>query len=238
MNRFVQHLVLVLVGASVAVMLVKGTYLNYVKPALLPWLAIAAAVLIVLGAAALYRDVRGTTHVDDGHGHGHGQRGRLVWLLLLPIALIAFVVPPPLDARGATAAPPSATAPSPRAFPPLPPGPAPTVPVPEVVMRAAADPAKSLDGRTITMSGFTLHYPDGVYLARVVIVCCAADAQLARVRLAGPAAGSAAAFGEQTWVEVRGRVEPGSARAENDFIPTVSADAVTHIDEPANTYAY
>lgn len=236
MNRFVQHLVLVLVGASVAVMLVKGTYLNYVKPALLPWLAIAAAVLIVLGAAALYRDVHGTTHVDDGHGHG--QRGRLVWLLLLPIALIAFVVPPPLDARGATAAAPSATAPSPRAFPPLPPGPAPTVPVPEVVMRAAADPAKSLDGRTITMSGFTLHYPDGVYLARVVIVCCAADAQLARVRLAGPAAGTAAAFGEQTWVEVRGRVEPGSARAENDFIPTVSADAVTHIDEPKNTYAY
>ena len=48
-SRGTQNLVLLLVGLSTAVMLVKGTYLNYVKPGLLPWLVAAAAVLVVLG---------------------------------------------------------------------------------------------------------------------------------------------------------------------------------------------
>nr|MDP9165299.1 hypothetical protein [Actinomycetota bacterium] len=52
MSRSTQSLVLLLVGLSVAVMLIKGTYLNYVKPGLLPWLTIAAALLIVLGVVA------------------------------------------------------------------------------------------------------------------------------------------------------------------------------------------
>jgi putative membrane protein len=242
MSRFTQNLILLLVGASMAVMLLRGTYVHYVKPALLPWLVIAAVVLIGLGLAAVVRDVRNAGrpdgHQDDEHGHGHRHRGGLVWLLLVPIAMVAFIVPPPLDARGATAAPPVTSAPKPRDFPPLPAGPAPTVAVPEIVMRAAADPARSLDGRTITATGFTLRYPDGVYLGRVVIVCCAADAQLARIRLSGPAAATAAAFGEETWIAVEGKVEPGSAQAANDYVPTMSAATVTRIDEPANTYAY
>ena len=48
-------------------------------------------------------------------------------------------------------------------------------------MRAAADSTKSLDGRLITVTGFT----KGTDLARVVIVCCAADAQLASIHLSG-----------------------------------------------------
>jgi hypothetical protein len=51
-SRGTQNLVLLLVGLSTAVMLVKGTYLNYVKPGLLPWLAVAAAVLVVPSAGA------------------------------------------------------------------------------------------------------------------------------------------------------------------------------------------
>ena len=46
-------------GSAPAVMLVKGTYLNYVRPALLPWLIVAAAVLVVLGLTAIVRDLRG-----------------------------------------------------------------------------------------------------------------------------------------------------------------------------------
>ncbi|MDF2830055.1 MAG: hypothetical protein K0R01_3338 [Mycobacterium sp.] len=246
MSRFTQNLILLLVGASMAVMLLRGTYVHYVKPALLPWLVIATVVLIGLGLAAVVRDVRNAgrpaEHSDDEHPadehHGHRHRGGLVWLLLVPIAMVAFIVPPPLDARGATAAPPVTSAPKPRDFPPLPAGPAPTVAVPEIVMRAAADPARSLDGRTITATGFTLRYPDGVYLGRVVIVCCAADAQLARIRLSGPAAATAAAFGEETWIAVEGEVEPASAQAANDYVPTMSAATVTRIEKPENTYAY
>ena len=53
MSRGTQNLVLLLIGLSTAVMLVKGTYLNYVKPGLLPWLVAAAAVLLVLGLVAI-----------------------------------------------------------------------------------------------------------------------------------------------------------------------------------------
>ena len=243
MSRGAQNLILLLIGLATAVMLIKGTYLNYVKPALLPWLIAAAAVLMALGVAAIVRDLRhaggprGDDDHDDGHDdeHGHRHQPWLAWLLLIPIAMVAFVVPPALGASGTTQ-PAAVSAPQRRAFPPLPPGPAPTVSLPEVVMRAAADSTHSLDGRSITLTGFTLRRPDGgVDLGRVVIVCCAADAQLARVHLTGAAVG---AHPDDTWLRIQGQILPGSAQAADGFIPTMTVATALPIDKPANTYAY
>lgn len=233
MSRGTQNLVLLLVGLSTAVMLVKGTYLNYVKPGLLPWLAIAAAVLVTLGLVAIVRDLRSSR---GEHEHGHRHQPWLGWLLLIPIAMVAFVVPPPLDASGAASTP--VSAPPRRAFPPLPAGDAPSVSLPEVVMRAAADSTNSLAGRSITLTGFTLHDSDRVDLARVVIVCCAADAQLARIHLTGPAAPSVADHPEDTWLRIQGQIVPGSSHAEDGFIPTMTVTSAIPVDKPANTYAY
>jgi putative membrane protein len=44
-----------------------------------------------------------------------------------------------------------------------------------------------LKDRLITVIGFALPQTNGVDLGRVVIICCAADAQLARIHLRGPA---------------------------------------------------
>jgi putative membrane protein len=237
MSRGTQNLVLLLVGLSTAVMLVKGTYLNYVKPGLLPWLIAAAAVLVVLGLVAVVRDLRQAAAEPDHDEHGHRHQPWLAWLLLIPIAMVAFVVPPPLDARGAS---PQAAVSTPhrRPFPPLPPGPAPTVSLPETVMRAAADSTNSLDGRSITLTGFTLHHSEGIDLGRVVIVCCAADAQLARIHLTGPGLAAAKGFPDDTWLQILGEIVPGSAQAVDGFIPTMSVESVTQIDKPKNTYAY
>jgi putative membrane protein len=161
----------------------------------------------------------------------------LVWLLLVPIALTTFVVPPPLGAHGATPAV-AATAPARRAFPPLPADRAPTVPIPDVLMRAAADSTNSLGGRLITVTGFTLKYPDSTDLGRVVIICCAADAQLARIHLSGPAVDEAAGYPEDTWLKVEGIVVAGTSVAATNFVPTMAVSRVTRIDKPANTYAY
>ena len=162
-----------------------------------------------------------------------------MWLLLVPIALTTFVVPPPLGAQGTAPETVAATEPARRAFPPLPAGRAPAVPIPDVVMRAAADSANSLDGRLITITGFTLRYPEGTDLGRVVIVCCAADAQLARIHLSGPAVAEAAGYPEDTWLQVEGTVVPGTSVAiSTNFIPTMAVSTVTRIDKPANTYAY
>ncbi len=242
MSRGSQNIVLLLVGMATAVMLVKGTYLNYVRPGLLPWLIAAALVLVTLGLVAVIRDLRmaGAARRDEGHdgGHGHRHRPWLTWLLLIPIAMVAFVAPPPLDASGASPQPAAVSAPQRRAFPPLPPGPAPTVSLPETVMRAAADSTNSLNGRSITLTGFALHHSGGVDIGRVVIVCCAADAQLARIHLSGSGATAAAGYPDDTWLQIQGQIVPGSSHAEDGFIPTLAVASVTRIDKPAHTYAY
>jgi putative membrane protein len=209
-----------------------------VKPALLPWLIAAAVVLIALAVASIVRDLRHEPVEDEDSGEGHRHRPWLVWLLLVPIALTTFVVPPPLGAHGAAPAAAAATAPARRAFPPLPADRAPTVPIPDVLMRAAADSTNSLGGRLITVTGFTLKYPDSTDLGRVVIICCAADAQLARIHLSGPAVDEAAGYPEDTWLKVEGIVVPGTSVAATNFVPTMTVSRVTRIDKPANTYAY
>jgi len=234
MSRGTQNTVVLLVGLSAVVMVIKGTYLHFVKPSLLPWLLAAAAVLIALAVASIVRDLRHAPAED----HGHTHRPWLVWLLLVPIALTTFVVPPPLAAQGTAPETLAATEPARRAFPPLPGGRAPTVPIPDVVMRAAADSTNSLDGRLITITGFTLRYPDSTDLGRVVIVCCAADAQLARIHLSGAAVAEAAGYPEDTWLQLEGTVVPGTSSISTNFIPTMAVSAVTRIDKPANTYAY
>ena len=128
MSRGTQNTLLLLVGLSAVVMVIKGTYLHFVKPSLLPWLIAAAVVLIALAVASIVRDLRHAPAEDDAHsGEGHPHRPWLVWLLLVPIALTTFVVPPPLGAHGATPEAVAATEPQRRPFPPLPAGRAPTV---------------------------------------------------------------------------------------------------------------
>ena len=105
-------------------------------------------------------------------------------------------------------------------------------------MRAATDSAATLDNRLITVTGFTLRGSGGPDLGRVVIVCCAADAQLARIHLAGPGAATAASYPEDTWLRVEGTVVSGSSTAASSFVPTLNITSVTKVDRPPNTYAY
>ena len=243
MKRETQNVLLLLLGLGVAVMVAKGAYLHYVKPSLLPWLVIAAGGLVVLALTCIVRDIRtggtggtGGTEIHDGV-EGHQHRGSMAWVLLVPVVLIAFVIPPPIEASGATPVA-AASRPHPRSFPPLPAGRAPAVAVPEVVMRAATDSGGSLNDRLVTITGFTMKDDGGVYLARVVIVCCAADAQLAKLLLSGPGAAIAAGYPEDTWLRIEATVVPGSATAATRFVPTMTVTAVTKVDKPANTYAY
>ena len=224
-------MVLLLLGVSVALITITGAYTRYVKPGMLPWLLTSAAVLIALALTAIARDLRA------GHAaahSGHSDRGGIVWLLGLPIVLLTFVVPPALSPRAA--APTTIMANNTRPFSPLPAGRAPTVPLPEVLMRVATGAAGGLDNKPITITGFTMRDGEHVDLAKIVIVCCAADAQLARLHLAGPAASMATQLADNTWVRVEGTVPPGQRYSGTSSIPTVEVSNMVRIDPPANTY--
>jgi uncharacterized repeat protein (TIGR03943 family) len=238
-SRETENTLLLLVGISITMITVTGAFTRYVKPGLLPWLAASAALLIVLALAAIIGDVRrgGARHGD--HGDGHSHRTGMVWLLLVPILVLIFVTPPALRP---SAAAPSVTAVSNdvlnRAFPPLPPGRAPELSLPEVLMREAQDASGALTNRTITVTGFVLNEAQGVDLGRIVIICCAADAQLARIHLRGPAAAQAAGLPDNTWLRVEGEVTAAPRQPHTVTIPTLQATAVTRIDAPPNPYDY
>lgn len=231
MRRETENTLLLIVGIALVMVTITGAYTRYVKPAMLPWLAISAAVVIVLALAAIVRDVRG----GGDHEHvGHVHRNGIVWLLVLPVVLLIFVVPPALSARAA--APAAVTVTEARSFPPLPAGSAPMVSLPKVLMRVAVGKVGGLDGKQITTTGFTMRDGDRVDLAKIVIICCAADAQLARLHLSGPAAASAAALPENTWLRVEGTVPAGQTYSGTASIPTLEVSSIARIDPPANTY--
>lgn len=242
MSREAENTVLLLVGISIAMITATGVFTRYVKPALLPWLAVAAVVLIGLALVAIIGDIRHggprNADADVDHGHAHSHRTGIVWLLVGAVLVLMFVAPPALRPSAA----PSVTSVSNdvlnKAFSPLPPGPAPEVSLPEVLMREAHDTTGSLTNRSITVTGFVLNEAQGVDLGRIVIICCAADAQLARIHLRGPAAGSASGLPDNTWLRVQGRVIPAPRQPNSPAIPILQATAVTRVDAPPNPYAY
>ncbi len=78
-----------------------GAFTRYVKPTLLPWLALTAVLLIGLALVSIVGDIRrGAPDGDPEDGHGH--RGGVVWLLVVPIVVLIFVTPPALRPQAAT----------------------------------------------------------------------------------------------------------------------------------------
>ena len=235
MRRETENTVLFLVGLSIGLITLTGAFTRYVKSALLPWLAITAVLLMGLALVAIVGDIRrgGAGHDDDGHSHRTG----IVWLLVVPVLLLIFVTPPPLRPQGATRVTTVSNDVLRRAFPPLPPGRAPEVSLPEVVMRAANDSSGSLTNRLVTVTGFALNEPGGVDLARIVIICCAADAQLARIHLRDHDGGATLRFADNTWLRVEGEVTPAVRQPQTAPIPTLRGVTVTPVNAPANPYA-
>jgi uncharacterized repeat protein (TIGR03943 family) len=243
MSREAENTVLLLVGISIAMITVSGAFTRYVKPGLLPWLIASAVVLIGLALAAIIGDIRrGGPRTSDAAGdqdHEHSHRTGITWLLVVAVLVLMFVAPPALRPSAAAT---SVTSVSNdvlnRAFPPLPAGPSPEVSLPEVLMREAHDSTGSLTNRSITVTGFVLNEAQGVDLGRIVIICCAADAQLARIHLRGPAAAAAAGLPDNTWLRVQGQVISAPRQPNSPAIPTLQATAVTRIGAPPNPYAY
>lgn len=231
MSRETENVLLLLVGVSGVMISVTGTYTRYVKPSLFPWLLAGSVLVVLLAVIAIVRDVRNGGASGGGEHADHHHHSGVLWLLVVPVVVLIFVTPPAIGANAAnTTVREVSTDVLDRAYPPLPDGPAPEVPLPEVLMRSAQDTAGTLDGRTITVKGFTLRSESVTTLARIVIICCAADAQLARIRLGGPVAPRIAELPDDTWLSVEGEVSGDP--------PVLDVSRFTPIEAPENAYAY
>jgi uncharacterized repeat protein (TIGR03943 family) len=244
MRRDVQAVILILVGGAVLRITIGGTFLNYVKEGMRPWLLISGVILVVLGVLALIdvlrkgraADDEATPHDephehDDGHGHGHGGP-RAAWLLLLPVLAIFLIAPPALGAYAA-ARDTANSAPAQEAkAPPLPPGDPAPVTVAGYVGRAVWDDGLTLVDRTVEMTGFVTPDPaGGWWITRMAVACCAADAIASKVKVL-----DAPDLPADTWVTITGRWVPGGGTKTDTAIPLVEVLTLEEVPQPRNPY--
>ncbi|SFW74358.1 TIGR03943 family putative permease subunit [Amycolatopsis australiensis] len=243
MRRETQNILLILLGGALVKIAVNGDYLRYVKPAQQPWIIAGGAVMVLLGAVAIVRDLlaaraKAVAGAEPEHAE-HSHSARPAWLLLVPVLAVFLVAPPALGAdsviRTEARVPASAAAANAAAFPPLPAGNVVPLPLNEFVSRAGWDKAGTLTGRTVSLTGFVVHTDGTTLLARLVISCCAADAFPVTVRLRG---GEATHLASDAWIQVTGQVVPGTATQANSYTPDFTPVSVTAVPVPNDPYEY
>jgi uncharacterized repeat protein (TIGR03943 family) len=155
--------------------------------------------------AALVAGEDSDDEAGDGHGHHHG-RFDVAWLLVIPMVVLLLLAPPPLGTYSAGREGSALGAAANSKLPPLPGGDPVRVSLLSYASRAVFDNGVSLTGRTVVLSGFVLPGPaGGWYLTRMVISCCAADAQPVKVGLDGTLPPGLVS---NDWIEVTGAFDP------------------------------
>ncbi|MFE3789210.1 TIGR03943 family putative permease subunit [Streptomyces goshikiensis] len=260
MKRSVQVVLLLLSGCGLLhVSLFTDLCLRYVKPGMRPMLIASGVLLLALAAADVWSHRRpnlrhGTTktheHADRGggdeahetdglahghaHGHDHSTVPRVAWLLFLPALSLLVYAPPALGSYTASRDSAKVVVTEHQRFEALPA----TSPLPMTLThftrRVQQDPSQAIKGRTVQMSGLiTLDEGgDSWYLTRIIISCCAADAQSVKVRIHG-----APPLPADTWVSVTGTWHPGGKLGTPSAPAELDARTVEEIDRPVNGYS-
>ncbi|MFI9806023.1 TIGR03943 family putative permease subunit [Streptomyces sp. NPDC052301] len=236
MNRSLRAVLLVLCGLGLLrISLFTDLCLRYVKESMRPMLIASGVVLVLLGAAGALLDRRaGAGRGPDGdgsdHGHDHSGLPRVAWLLLLPALSLLFYAPPALGAYTASRQPAKPVAER-SDFGPLPA----TSPLPmtlsDFTSRVQQDRARAINGRTVLMTGIVTPREGGWDLTRIIINCCAADAQSVKVRIYGGTVPPA-----DTWVTVTGTWHPGGALGTASAPVALDVRTVEKVPRPVNGY--
>jgi uncharacterized repeat protein (TIGR03943 family) len=231
-NRETQGLVLFLVGGAALWASLTDLHLRYVKAGLRPLLIVAGVVLIAAAVVTLWSEFRGSRRGhDDDHGH-HGPR--IAWLLLLPVFALILVAPPALGSYTASR---SGTAlQRPAGFTALPADGPLRLSLVDYAARAAYDGGRALGGRSITITGFvTVDRHGAPYLTRMVLNCCAADAQPVKVGLTGQVPPG---LRPDTWLDVTGIYTGKQTRDDvNDgIIPYIEVVQAIRVSAPRDQY--
>ncbi|MEU3282362.1 TIGR03943 family putative permease subunit [Streptomyces antibioticus] len=216
-------------------------YLRYVKEGMRPLLVASGVLLVLLGAAeavAAWRgrasDPESVTHAGHDRGHDHSGVPRVAWLLVLPALSLLFYAPPALGSYTASREASKAVAVvAEDGFDPLPTASPLPITLTDFTQRVQQDTTRAIRGRTVLMTGFVTPADggDGWYLTRILLSCCAADAQSVKVRVYGPAAPEA-----DTWVTVTGVWHADGTLGTSSAAVALDAPSVRKAARPGNGY--
>ncbi|MBX7546567.1 TIGR03943 family protein [Streptomyces sp. tea 10] len=231
MKRWLRAGLLALCGLGLLhISLFTDLCLRYVKEGMRPLLIASGVVLVLLGVAGALLDRRQEDE-EVRHGHDHSGLPRVAWLLLLPALSLLFYAPPALGAYTASRQPAKPVAER-QTFAPLPAGSPVPMTLSDFTGRVQQDPARDIKGRTILMTGIVTPRGGGSWdLTRIIINCCAADAQSVKVRIYGgdvPPAGA--------WVSVTGTWHPGGRLGTRSAPVALDALTVKKVPRPVNGY--
>lgn len=221
-----------LVGAAVLHAGTTDLYLRYVKAGLRPLLLVAGLVLIVAALATVWYERRQARSTQDT-GHTH-REPRVAWLLVLPLLALVLVTPPALDSYSGMRA--GTALPKPFAFPALPAGNPLPLPLSDYAGRAVYDQGRSLSGRTMTITGFVAFDRNGsVYLIRMFLSCCAADAQPVKIGLSGRIP---PVLQPDAWLEITGTYTGKQAKdpINDGIIPYIDVTQARSVPAPSDPY--
>jgi uncharacterized repeat protein (TIGR03943 family) len=244
-RRTFQTLLLLLTGAGVLrVSLFSDIALRYVKEGLQPILVASGIILCAVGLISARRDglrlLKGRQEhhgshseaaLQSGHGHDHSHGPRIAWLLLPPALALLLFAPPALGSYTATRDNPKIVEDYER-FEPLPAHDPAPLSLTEFIARAQQDDKQSLKGRTVLMQGFVTPGKDGTWdLTRLLVACCAADAQSLTVTMHGAKAPAA-----DTWVKVTGSWHPRGTLGTSSADLALDVATIERIPEPPVPY--
>jgi putative membrane protein len=242
-NREAQAVVLFLVGGSLLRASATDLYLRYVKAGLRPLLLVAGIVLIVAAISTVWYELRRRRPAtrddqperahDPGHGHAH-REPRISWLLLLPLFALLLVAPPALDSYSAMRA--GTALQAPWGFPTLPASDPVQLSVVDYAGRAVYDHGRSLGDRPIRVTGFVSFDGDGTpYLIRMLLNCCAADAQPVKIGLTGQLPPD---LRPDTWLDVIGTYTNKQTKdpVNDGAIPFIDVRQARPVPTPPDPY--
>jgi uncharacterized repeat protein (TIGR03943 family) len=219
-NRQAQAVIMLLVGGAVLRTSLTDVYLRYVKQGLRPFLVAAGLLLVAAAVMTLWYELRGGDEHDHDDGHGHSGEPWVAWLLILPVFALLLVAP---QALGSYAASRTGTALQQVSdFPPMPAGDPAKISMLDYASRAVFDQGRSIGDRKVALTGFIMRNPDGqLYLARMILTCCAADARPVKVGLTGDVPTGLRA---DAWLTVTGRF---SRRSVKD---SINGETIPYLD--------
>ncbi|WP_329044430.1 TIGR03943 family protein [Amycolatopsis sp. NBC_01488] len=233
MNRQAQAVLLALLGGAVLYAGSTDLFQRYVKTGLRPLLLGAGIVLIAAAAATVWYEWRASRNSRSERGHDHRER-RISWLLVVALFALVLIRPPALDSYSGLRA--GTAVPAPFGFPALPAAGPLSLGVLDYAGRAIYDHGRSLQGRQIELTGFVAVDQGGaVYLIRMILNCCAADAQPVKVGLTGQVP---PVLQPDTWLDVTGTYtgKQTTDPINNGAVPFIDVQQARPVPAPSDPY--